>query len=350
MNTIYHNIQGLRGIAVLVVIFFHLQGIEQKYSADQALPAVLQLGAVGVDLFFLISGFIMVSVTRNLAPGMGNLWRFLSQRVIRIYPLYWLVSGLVLAALLVRPDLVRAVPDKPHYLLYSLLLLPQEDLPLLSVGWTLVHEMYFYAVFCLLLLLPARWRLVALLLWSGLTVVLWQWWQPTQAQPWPYLLANPLTLEFTAGCVMAALLQRWQPPRPGLLALAGIAGMVLGWLYWRGSHTEPFPLEGMRVVCFLLPCALVLAGVVAMEAREQLLPTRLQQIGDASYALYLTHILILSVGGKLWQRYGDANTLLDNLLWLPALLLVTMVGGIWCHRWIEKPLLQSLRRLTARTV
>lgn len=343
------NIQALRGVAVLAVMLFHLQGIERKYSADHLLPDIFQLGAAGVDIFFLISGFIMMTVTSSLQPGDRTVRHFLTMRIIRIYPLYWLVSASILTGILVKPDLVSNFPSEKDYLPKAFLLLPQEHLPLLSVGWTLVHEMYFYVVFSLLLLLPAAQRGKWLAAWSTLCLAAYLLLEPTQKEPWRYLVTNPLTLEFTAGCFVAMLLGRKSLPYPGWLVLAGCMLAVASWQYWASGHDDEFPVGGIRVACFLLPCALILAGTVSLERQQKILPGWLQKTGDASYSLYLTHILLLAAGGKIWQHYGTENSLadnslIDNLLWLPLLFAATLAGGMLCHYWIEKPLLGLLRR------
>lgn len=348
MKPVFHNIQALRGLAVLAVMLFHVQGIERKYSGDYLLPDALQLGAAGVDLFFLISGFIMMTVTRSLQPGSNTALHFLLQRGIRIYPLYWLVSALLLAVLLLKPDMFRNLPDYPSYIPLSFLLLPQPDLPLLSLGWTLIHEMYFYAVFSLLLLLPAHTHLPAIALWSACSLAGWLLLQPSQAEAWLYLLANPLNLEFAAGCAIAVILHRRSLPCPALLLALGILGAAGSWYFWSEGSPEGFPLGGARVACFLLPAALILAAAVQLEAGGTLFYPLLQRIGDASYSLYLTHILFLSLGGKIWQIYGDASSPVDNLLCLPLLLAVALLGGMAFHWMIEKPLLAWLRAAAQR--
>lgn len=360
MKSFFHNIQSLRGIAVLVVVFFHLIGIQRKYSPDYALPEYLQFGAVGVDIFFLISGFLMMSVTRSFSPGLKSMRRFVLHRGIRIYPLYWLVSAPILAILLVdsapfltalhfNPEILKNIPATPYYLLQSMLLLPQANLPPLTVSWTLIHEMYFYCVFGIFLLFPAKLHVPALILWSVVTQVFWQQLQPTQWQPWSYLLFNPLTLEFTTGCLIAVILQRWQAPNPVFILLTGVLSALASWHLWTSANSYEFPIAGDRVLYFLLPCALILVGAVSLEYRGNIFYPALQKIGDASYSLYLTHILFLSVGRKIWQVYGDNSSMIANLLWWPALFAVTLAGGMLCYRWIEKPMLAALRNLTEKT-
>jgi exopolysaccharide production protein ExoZ len=357
MKKTFHNIQSLRGIAVLAVVVFHFIGIQRKYSPDYALPEFMQLGAVGVDIFFLISGFLMMTVTRSFLPGSKSMLRFVLHRGIRIYPLYWVVCAPIfalllidnppfLAALHINPEIINNMPAAPHYLLKSLLLLPQENLPPLTVSWTLIHEMYFYFMFGALLLFPAKMHVPALVLWSIFSQIFWQYLQPSQSEPWSYLLFNPLTLEFTTGCFIAVILQRWQLPRPAFFLFIGVLATLTSWILWISNNTYEFPIAGDRVTYFLLPCALILAAAVSLEQRSHIFYPWLQKMGDASYSLYLTHILFLSVGRKIWQLYGDKASLIDNLLWWPALFVVTLIGGMLCYRWIEKPLLSLLRNLT----
>lgn len=354
------NIQSLRGIAVLAVVIFHLVGIQRKYSPDYALPEFIQLGAIGVDIFFLISGFLMMTVTRSVMPGTKNAMSFITHRCIRIYPMYWIASAPIfaillvnsdpiLAALYINPEAIRNLPTAPHYLLKSLLLLPQEHLPPLTVSWTLIHEIYFYFIFGVLLLLPAKLRIHALIIWSILTLAFWQYLKPTQTQALRYLLCNPLTLEFTTGCFIAALLQQWQIKKPAPVLLAGIVWAIASWALWISNRgTYEFPIAGDRVTYFLIPCALILAGSVSLERQGHIFYAWLQKTGDASYSLYLTHILFLSAGRKVWQAHGDKTSLVENLLWWPTLLAVTIMGGLLCYQWIEKPLLDFLRSTILR--
>ena len=134
---------------------------------------------IGVDLFFVISGFIMVWVAGALPRGTASARDFMFARVTRIYPLWWLFAGAMALFLLyfkgVPWDPERLDPkelDGAVHLIKSLFLWPQPTHPVLGVGWTLVHEMYFYVGFALLLLcVPLRWRLRALLAWGAIVLI-----------------------------------------------------------------------------------------------------------------------------------------------------------------------------------
>lgn len=162
-----YNIQALRGVAVLLVVLFHLKAIEKKYGGNNTiLPDFFDFGIFGVDLFFVISGFIMVVVTKGKFQNTKQAFLFLYHRASRIYPTYWVYSILVLVVLIIRPSLVNNSQGNQTDILASFLLWPSETLPLVMVGWTLIHEMYFYlGFFIILLMAPEKNVLKALTLW-----------------------------------------------------------------------------------------------------------------------------------------------------------------------------------------
>jgi exopolysaccharide production protein ExoZ len=141
------NIQALRAIAANGVLVSHLFVVEQKYSHGGAvLSADAHLGAFGVDLFFVISGFIMATIARNAS------WqRFLFDRAMRTLPPYWFYTTLVLIVSFYVPAYVNSSFEQPPSLWRSYLLIPDSVGPLLAVGWTLMHEMYFYFCFALVI-------------------------------------------------------------------------------------------------------------------------------------------------------------------------------------------------------
>ena len=166
------SIQALRGVAVLAVVLFHLLTVEEKYGGSKTiLSSFFQFGMFGVDLFFVISGFVMITVTRGKFQYHKEALKFIYHRVVRIYPTYWVYSILVLGVFLIKPSWVNSSQGNQVDILASFLLLPSQTLPLVMVGWTLIHEMYFYLVFSLILMLvPEKKILPAILLW-GVTIV-----------------------------------------------------------------------------------------------------------------------------------------------------------------------------------
>lgn len=341
------NIQSLRGLAVMLVVMFHLVSIETNYGqGHRLLSDYWTIGMSGVDLFFVISGFVMVTITRGGFQRTGMVWKFLSHRFTRIYPLYWLFTLLVLVLFLARPGMVkRSLQGGEVDLLGSFLLLPQDGLPLLMVGWTLVHEMYFYLVFALLLLFPERRLPRFLALWAGIIVGA-NLLMPPSAGATLRLVTHPLTLEFIAGCMAALLIQRG-------IARAGVLCLVTGVLAWLAGYALHVhlglglvPSAWFRVLLFGVPSALVVYGLVVIGIQQgRNLPGWTARLGDASYSIYLSHVLVLGALGRIGVGFAQLGEPAIRPAVLMVLIAATVAFGMACHRLIEMPMIRASRRV-----
>lgn len=198
------TIQAARGFAANLVVLSHLSIVEAKYTAGDILPAFTFYGIAGVDLFFVLSGFIMVAVAGHYTGPIDFLWR----RATRIYQTYWLISLPVLALAIVAPTFVNSSIQTPISLWRSFFLIPDRTLPLLAVGWTLVHEMYFYLVFSIFLALHIP-ILVGIIGWGVILLVIAAT-IPDQVAVFPVLrvATSPLTVEFMMGAIVGILWMR----------------------------------------------------------------------------------------------------------------------------------------------
>ncbi len=309
----FANIQALRGLAALMVALSHLQVVEGRAAIDPLMPDWSILGFAGVDLFFVISGFVMVHVTRGRFGSGREAGAFAFARAARVYPLYWLVSAVVLVVWLRDPNLVFAsIPGDPD-LVRSFLLWPDERPPLHAVGWTLVHELYFYAVFALLLLAPERLLPVALAAWGGLVAAL-NLSGAGGLGPEAALITHPLTFEFLMGAGAALAFHRWGPVRPGLALAAGAGSFVAVCFAFAVMRPGVFPEGWLRAFAFGLPAALTLYGAAGLERSGRTAPPWTARYGDWSYALYLIHILALAAVGKVWALPPQTPQTVDNIL------------------------------------
>ncbi len=332
------NIQRLRGIAVLLVVSYHLFRTEEKFLPNnRLLPEWLSFGAAGVDLFFVISGFVMVWTTanRDVTP-----FDFLKRRAARIYPLYWVYSAVVFAVFLAKPAWVNASQSGQFSILRSFLLLPDDRLPLLMVGWSLVYEVYFYAVFSLLLL--ARESLRPLFLWCWLVAISIGVVVRTPTGPFASLMFSPMAAEFILGCFAALLLLGRKVPRSFALGalLAGILSAVLVSTF--APVETGLVLDWPRVCLFGVPAFLILFGSAGVQSTSASSRGFLIRVGDASYSLYLCHLLVLSAGARLFTTVlpqGEPRALLLSVLFAAALLC-----GELSYRFFERPLLDRLAR------
>ncbi len=341
------NIQSLRGIAALLVVFSHLLIIEQKYSPDQILGQWAGLGMVGVDLFFVISGFIMVYIAWNYQRGIGASIEFLFARASRIYPLYWLISLVVLALYLWRPEAVfssvHAAPD----LIKSFTLWPDTRPPLLIIGWTLIHEMFFYFVFAIILLLRPRLLLPALALWA-VTIAVGYLIGLTKTGPLFAILFSPMSFEFLAGALAGWLFKKYSTP---LGTPFGISALVIGiitmfgvLIYANTKHQGMPEYFAVRALYFTIPAAFIVYGLAGVETLGVTLGRLMEKLGNVSYSLYLTHILTLSLLGRLWRPIAS-NSIWDNLIALILLPLLAVVIASLCWRIAENPMLQITSKI-----
>jgi exopolysaccharide production protein ExoZ len=341
-NKKIQNIQALRGAAVLLVLATHIQVMEDRFGGgERLLPDILKFGNSGVDIFFVISGFIMVVISRGQFQRVGALGSFLYRRVIRIYPLYWLYSIPVFAIFLVAPTSVRGMQNGQFDLIDSFFLLPSFFTPVLGQGWTLEYEVYFYLVFAMALLLPEK-RLPRFLLVWGLAVAagynIYITHDVLLGSATIMLITRPLTIEFIFGaCVALAIRRGWW--RGDWLCLVG--GCLL--LPVSSFFFDPLDIEGLRVFCFGLPALLILYGAVSLEKRARFqFPRWLQEIGDASYSIYLSHILVIAAVGRIWSAVRRPG-LWENALAILVMAVAALGWGRASYRLIEQPLLRALQ-------
>ncbi len=339
-----NNIQALRGIAALLVVFSHLWKIEEKYSPLPLLNNNFNFGMLGVDLFFLISGFIMVYITAKTAFGAKSVGRFLFSRTTRIYPLYWVVTLAVLGLYLIYPDMVFSSAVAEPDIVKSFLLWPDKTFPLLQLGWTLIHEMGFYLIFGLLLFFPSRLRMWALIGWViCLGIGLYLNWN--EINPVFNILFHPLSFEFLAGAFLAYIFLSIQRLPSWALFIIGALGVITSILFWTGTPSDLFNSRWSRVLYFTAPLSALLLGAVYLERVGKLAPKALIKLGDWSYSLYLTHLLTLSLIGKLWAPFEQPG-IWDNMVMLWIMLLASILIAFFTYSIIEKPCInysQTLR-------
>ncbi|MEH3118689.1 MAG: acyltransferase [Methylorubrum populi] len=382
--------QALRAFAALLVVIHHGQNeaaILAGRTGTGFVPGDWLPWPAGVDVFFVVSGFIIVHAAGPLYGQPGARGRFLAHRLARLAPLYWLVSGLYLALGLAAPALLGGEGGRPGWAhsLASFLFWPAARadgavLPLYGLGWTLNYEMAFYGLFALGLGLTRRgavaWLAGALALGVGVGRLI-----PGLPVPLAFW-SDPIVLEFAFGAGLA--LARAEGVRLGglgrlALAAAGVAGLA-------AAPAEP----SLRFLAWGLPAALLVAAAVfgrdrpgpshgaGARALEHRPGYRIQddarnscfcivfsdkpaatfrddalalaeRLGDASYALYLLHPFVLRGVREILLRSGLAPLLgpWPSLILMVAL---TLPAALLAHRLVERPLTRRVRRRLDRAV
>ena len=277
------SIQALRGLAALLVALFHLNILELQSIADNGLAepgwvgGLFYNGYAGVDLFFVISGFVMVFVTRNGMTGPGRAADFLFARVTRIYPVWWAFAGSMTIYVIAAhgfsgqsPAWLKAANGQPviPYLVKSFLLIPQPTFPILNVGWTLVHEVYYYLVFTLFMLMPRRMLPVLLAGWATAVIVgTAMGYSHPAATSWLSLALHPMTLEFILGALAGLAVTKGLIWRSGLLALLATLWLFAA-LCYQGDQT-PAVIHWGRVVWYALPATLLVYSVAGLDIQQR---------------------------------------------------------------------------------
>jgi len=298
------SLQILRAVAALGVLAVHLSMLtEHALRLPGSLPR-LTLGEAGVDLFFVISGFIMVYASAELFGRPHAPLAFFARRVVRIVPLYWVVSALVLAPLLIGPADLAALDLSWTAIGASFLFVPYArpsglTWPLLQVGWTLNFEMFFYSVFAAALVLRRRFAVAAVSLAFAALVAL-----RFTTSDWPVwfeFFSRPVILEFCFGMAIALAFARGFRLRP-MIAGGLILAACAAWL-----ATLHLDVGHWRVIVWGLPAAAIVAAVLSFEgkAASGLVGRAFALLGDASYSLYLVHLPVMLAASRALPRLID---------------------------------------------
>ena len=330
-----------------MVLVFHLRGAELLFGGGGTiLPAFAKFGVSGVDLFFVISGFIMATITRGKFGKPNAAHHFLSARLLRVFPPYWLYSlGLLLVHFLF--GLGDPVRWQNVDVVRSLLLLPQDQLPILVVGWTLVHELYFYIAMAVLLFLPERFFTIALCAWTSVIAIagITLHFVPVPLAPMTRLVLHPLTIEFVAGCLVARLIhtgfRKFGAPCLGVGALLLVA--LFGWFI--ACHPENYPRGWMRLLIFGMPSILIVYGATSLEFTHSFrFPRLLRFVGDISYSMYLIHVPIILALGLLWSKVASPG-IIDNLLAIVIISATIALASAISYRIVEQPMRRTANLL-----
>ena len=333
-GTNIRSIQCLRGLAALMIVAHHLQNqlgrLGMESMEGSALPS-------GVDIFFVISGFIMWVTT---APKPERTFiGFYRDRITRIVPLYWAMTVLLVAILIVAPGAANtAMLDWPH-ILKSFFFIPAEHpathayQPALIPGWTLNLEMFFYLLFGAAMAaagtnLRLRFGIIVLAL---LAIVAAGYLARRGGVAGFY--AQDIVGEFVFGILIGAAFVEERLARSNWFWLPLLAGFALLFA------DTPLAEAESRLLRWGVPAALIVLGAVFVPQSG---PLMLQRLGDWSYSLYLSHPITLAASEKLWNKTADGVP----LLLFPAVAVAVAILAAWIiHRTAEVPMTRTARRL-----
>ncbi|VAW50093.1 Exopolysaccharide production protein ExoZ [hydrothermal vent metagenome] len=331
----YDGVQALRFFAAFLVLITHstLYATERLGIGGE----VWGTGAKGVDIFFVISGFVMVISSHHLI-GTPNGWStFLLKRCTRVVPLYWMATTLKLVILLLAASVVLHAKFDWWYILKSYFFIPSENIdgkikPFLGVGWTLVFEMFFYLIFTLALFFKKNIFLfvgLILLAFSSATIL-----RPTNYSPLWYLM-DAIILEFYFGMLIGYLMLKNKrlPTMPSCIAIfLAISYMLLS---NNSLHLPRFLENG-------IPATILVWSIVSLERHLQdRIPSTIMFFGAASYALYLFHPMIAPAAPEILKRLSIQNSIISVIFSIT----LAMIAAAIIHRFAEIPAAKFFRKL-----
>ncbi len=348
---LFPRVQALRAIAAGAVAFSHIANDAIVGGRDPS-GAIARAAAsmpwnAGVDIFFVISGFVIVHASGRLFGQKGGSLQFLRRRLTRIVPLYWALTTLFLAMTLLQRSAIHGETGGAGYILASYLFIPfarPDGLPepALGLGWTLNYEMFFYLAMTPFLLLP---RVAAVAGCAAALCLLVTFGQTVGFGTLPLQFwSDPIVLEFVFGMGLALAVSRGFG-LPGWARVALVAVAVV-WL----NRLAGGPIAG-RAVSFGLPGAMRVAAAVSNPRPDRMgtAARGLMRLGDASYAMYLFHPFVMR-GFTLLSGHIATHTEISGVVYVATSLAVAQLCALAINAGFERRIMAMLRpRAETRT-
>lgn len=339
-NNKYDGIQALRFFAAILVVVTHSTFYaKERLGAD---GSIWDIGAKGVDIFFVISGFVMVISSRYFV-GSRNDWKiFINKRLVRIVPLYWIATTFKLTVLLLMSSVVLHAELDWWYIFKSYLFIPSENIdgeikPFLGVGWTLIFELFFYLVFTTALFFRKNIYVFVggvLLVFSAASFFRGENYSPY------WFLMDSIILEFYMGMFIGyfTLKKKYLPTSFSLIAFFLSLAYIL------------FTVDALQLPRFLengVPAAILVWSIISLERYLQgRVPRMIMFFGSASYTLYLFHPLIIPVVPEILKRLSLGSFTISVI----CSIIVSMIASALIHRWIELPCTSVISNYKNRSV
>jgi peptidoglycan/LPS O-acetylase OafA/YrhL len=338
-------IQMLRGIASLLVVLYHATMNMPINFKMNFIGGWFYFGNGGVDIFFVLSGFIITYTSFKSIGNSKQFFPFLRRRFIRIFPSYWIIIGGFLAMQLLLPSFYgNGYVFSFSNLLSTAFLLPGHAM-VNGVSWTLTYELFYYLLFSLAFLIPdKRISIFLAILYVCFLIALpvigyntdnnGQYWQ---------IFAFPMNVEFFLGILSVALISRIPNSFALPLIIIGsllfmIGGVLTDQHYWIVNNVFN------RVIVFGIPSLMIITGIVKLELNKtRRVHNILLSLGEASYSLYLLHLPLVVAGMKVIARAGIENNFMLQLLVLLLIVVICFISIVFFN-WVEKPIIKWLHR------
>ncbi|MGX8939353.1 acyltransferase family protein [Symbiopectobacterium sp. Eva_TO] len=327
------SVQVLRAIAAMLVVIVHTTLKAQSLGMSEN---VFNLGHSGVDLFFIISGFIMMLISSRET----NFKIFMIKRFNRLIPFYYIITTAALVIYLINPSMIKGNQDGIS-IINSYLLVPAENKSfLLSVGWTLSYEMFFYIVFASFLFIKAE--IKGLFVASAISIIV------IYGHSVNSILFSPILIEFCLG-ILCYYIYRYALPNinKNHKVIISCIFMILGFLFLLIRENAITGLFTNRVIELAIPMSFIFMSFIIMEDKINEIKNRkiiiaMKSIGDASYSLYLTHLFVIGLSSKIFMMLGVGSCALFVIFAFLSSLLVS----IFVHKTVERKVINLFNEMS----
>lgn len=357
------SLQALRGLGALAIMAYHYRYFVQDgdNALRQLLDALLSKAIVGVDLFFVLSGFIIIITTSEAQKGGSSALRFISNRLKRVLPMYYIGLAFSLLALVIyKPheddgfaNIISAITftvydvnHAPNYIPFS---------GAYNIRWTINYEMYFYFLFSISLLMKRRIAGLMLLILAPIVLTPLafnvDFGLHTRAHfihnPFISLISNPLMIEFTLGCISGLLYLKAKNlhlndyPLPFFFALLTVSVIFITLIY----NDTIIPLGIGSGIFF---CIILFLLSLSEKAITPYIPKFLIHIGDISFSFYLLHMSICTIiFAFAWRLKLDVDEIVAIILCTISFILTYVTSNV-SHKHIEIRLSSALTNLISK--
>lgn len=335
-----------RGIAALLVVFHHTGLGATSFLNNRTFGEFFKFGHHGVDFFFVLSGFIIYYIHSNDNGSLFNIKNYAIKRIIRIYPIFLLISSVLLIAYLELPELGNRADNiiTIERIVNSFLLIPSIEKPILSVSWTLIHEVFFYVIF-IVVIINKKIGMILFSLWFILIVNYNLFFE--KSFPYSFYL-NAHNLEFLFGIGTAYIFMSESDyffklkRNSNRVFLLGLIGFILNGMNTNYNFININTFY--QILFYGISSSFIIYGLVLFK--EPIMKNKIFRIflliGSASYSIYLIHDPLISVLFRIIKKINLGLYLHDIFLFLLITVISVMVG-ILLHLIIEKPIVRFLR-------
>ena len=349
LKKIINSIQFLRGFAALAVVIHHTGGYVKRYFE----PVVLfgdkfSIGFAGVDLFFVISGFIIHFTSKKYLNNPSKFKEYLQKRFIRVYPIYWIITTILfLSSWLIILVLNKNIFSIGYPNTFSAYLKTYTLFPLHfainPVTWTLSYEIFFYLCFALLILSKRLWIIPALILSISFYNIFINIPDIIEVKlNYFNFIFSGYNFEFMFGFLIYQFYEKIKLSNIVSIILILIAISIIVLFGYEVGDYDSYK----RVLIFGFSSGLILIALLNLEQNDALsFPKFTVKLGDASYALYLIHFPMMLFMNKIPQILGY-NLNANQEVWYSYFIIIIIVfSSIYVHQWIEKPVANKLNEL-----